>query len=490
MMSIHAISTVVALSCLMGSLAPDKADPAHEKLYVICASKQTRADADWRAVVDELAAKHDGKVVEYDGDVADARAHLARWMPDYVCFVARPEEAGRKFVVAVHRMMRRLDGDFYTDAVWAILTGYDAADAMRIAKRKAPLVVRRAAGSMGPGVFKKLDGGFASSESNPRQFWTREPGGKTVRHDVTPDPAQTLANAFNTMKPQMFVTSGHATEHDWQIGYNVRAGQFRHKNGQLRSISTNRKGYRINSPEPKVYLPAGNCLIGHIDRRDCMATAWMHSGGVHQMYGYTAVTFNGYMGWGTLRRFGSGACNLAEAFYWTNQHLLYDLHTKYPKLAGINFERHDNRAVGWLIRRHKLTRPNPKTGRPQWQKEATGLLWDRDCVAFYGDPAWDARMPKAKVPGTHAWSKVGKTWTLTVTPDKAGKGSKALDLFLPQRLTGLQMVAGKEHVQVVTDNFIWYRHAGKGTYTNGAPVTVRLKGTPMVRPRAGPVKPD
>ena len=36
-------------------------------------------------------------------------------MPRYACFVARPDEAGRQFVVAVHRMTRALDGDPYTD---------------------------------------------------------------------------------------------------------------------------------------------------------------------------------------------------------------------------------------------------------------------------------------------------------------------------------------------------------------------------------------
>ena len=50
--------------------------------------------------------------------------------------------------------------------------------------------------------------------------------------------------------------------------------------------------YPIHSTHPKVWLAIGNCLIGHIPDRQCMALAMMHSVGVYQMVGYTMVTDN------------------------------------------------------------------------------------------------------------------------------------------------------------------------------------------------------
>ena len=74
-----------------------------------------------------------------------------------------------------------------------------------------------------------------------------------------------------------FVTSGHATERDWQIGYRYRNGSFRSKAGQLYGLDTQGRKFPINSPNPKVYLPIGNCLMGNINGKDAMALAWMQS---------------------------------------------------------------------------------------------------------------------------------------------------------------------------------------------------------------------
>jgi len=68
---------------------------------------------------------------------------LRKCFPRYACFVARPEQVGRDFVRSVHQSTRRLDDDPYTDTFWGILTGYDAANALEIAARDRPLVVRK-----------------------------------------------------------------------------------------------------------------------------------------------------------------------------------------------------------------------------------------------------------------------------------------------------------------------------------------------------------
>jgi zinc protease len=482
MRGIRAILICAAMSMSQGIAAAGGIIPADKRLYVVAVSRETYGDPAWRQVANALVEKHDAKVVQYSGDVSLCRNELASWMPDYICFVARPQEAGRNFVVAVARMTRKLDDDPFTDAMWGILTGYEAADALRIAKRKEPLIIRRGASGAGPGHVWGLESCFASAETWPNRFWIKRPGEKGGEIEVKPDPAEALAGGFNTMRPQVFYTSGHATDHDWQIGYRVKAGQFRHKDGQLLAINTAGKVFKIDSPEPKVYLPAGNCLIGLVSGRDCMVTAWIHSGGVYQMYGYTAVTWNGLMGWGVKNSFAGGS-SLAESFYWTNQHLLRTLHEKYPQFAGIDFETYDHGKIEWLANRHKLVRIDPKTNRPELMRDPMALLWDRDCVAFYGDPAWEVRLPKGEPDWKQEWSGGKGAWTLTITPLKDDAGPGRVDLFLPERLTDVQVVKGKELVPVVTDNFIMASPRPKDGYKKDMPVVIGIAGKPMVRPR-------
>ena len=481
----YSAATVIALLCLSGCAglaAPGagRSVPAAERLYVVAVSARTYADfPDWRAVVDALAEKHHAKVVQYDGDVSSARTLLTAWMPDLVCFVARPEEAGRDFVVAVHRMMRKLDDDIYTDAIWGILTGYDASDALRIARRREPLIVTRGASGAGPGRVNQFQSGFGTSETMPKNFWIKKPDGQWDEQKVEPDPTESLVRGFNTMRPQFFVTSGHASEQDWQVGYNVAAGQFRNKDGQLYGINTQGKTFALTSPEPKVYLAAGNCLIGRINKRDCMATAWMHTGGVYQMYGYTAVTWFGRMGWGVLGTFMDGRHNLAESFYWVNQSLMRDLHANYPQFAKIDFETYEQDKIGWLANRHQIVRKN-KDGQSESWSDPMGLLWDRDVVAFYGDPGWDARMPKRPQDWTQEFTTRDGVTTFTFTPlaDKAGPG--AVEVFLPERLTDIEIVSGQGYKPVITDNFLTFvLPAGR---RKGVPVRVSFRGKPMVRP--------
>jgi hypothetical protein len=79
--------------------------------YAVVVSKKTYADAEWKKVVEALMKKHQAEVVEYDDKVDGALDSLKKSMPRYVCFVAKPEEAKREFVVAVSRLTRKLNDD-------------------------------------------------------------------------------------------------------------------------------------------------------------------------------------------------------------------------------------------------------------------------------------------------------------------------------------------------------------------------------------------
>jgi len=416
------------------------ATTSHAFDYVVVASDVTRSNPQWQAVVDALVAKHQARVVTYRDDVTSVRADLAKRLPTHVAFVAQPQEAGRKFVVAIHQMMRQLDNDPYADALWGIVTGYDAADALRIAQRREPLVVRSGGSGAGKGSVERLPQGFASYEGSKDKFWTWRDG-KMTEASVKPDAAKSLADGLNTMAPEVFITSGHATEKDWQIGYGFNGGSFRCERGQLYALNTEGKRFDIRSPTPKVYLPAGNCLIGHIPRADCMATAWMHSGGVYQMFGYTEVTWFGYMGWGTLDLFLSGRHNLAEAFFFNNQSLLHKLLTEKPT-----------------------------------ERDLKGLLYDRDIVVFYGDPAWDARMPRTDPGWTEQFANAAGKMTFTLTTTRNGKWpGRPVCAWLPQRVANPKIVAGQQHKPLVTDNFILLPLSGE--FKRGDRITITYTGT-------------
>jgi len=357
--------------------------------YVVAIDSESAKHPAWTRVAQALCEKHSGRIEVYPkGNVDTLLPQLRKSAPRHVCFVSAPECVGRELVVGAAQLIRRIDDDPFGDALWGIVTGYDAADALRMASHSEPFVVRNAATSMGGvGFFKEWDGGFASDEGNRNRFWVKGQDGQAICRHVEPDQAESLADAFNTISVDYWCTSGHASERNWQIVYNQNAGFIVHKNGFLYSRDTSGALFPILSLNPKVYVAAGNCLIGHIDKQDCMTTAWMHSGGVSQMVGYTVVTFYGFMGWGVKSLFESGRHSLAEAFFLNNQILLWKLNRLNPKLRDRRID-----PKGKFSTREMIVSMNGivKT------KDELGLFWDRDTVAFYGDPAWDVRCPEKR----------------------------------------------------------------------------------------------
>lgn len=407
---------------------------AEQPGYLIVVSAATRADPDWAEVVSALEAKHRDRgttVIEWRDTVAESAAPLAAAMPQHACFVARPQEAGRTFVAAVHAISRSLDDDPYGDVLWGILTGFDAANALSIAKTTEPLVIRRVTSGTEIAMDRVVEGEWFS-ELTPQRM-VRKPAGEEPEEVRGPgDTTAALASRLTEGHTDLFVTSGHATERDWQIGFAYRNGQFRSAAGRLVGIDTKGTKIPIVSANPKVWLPVGNCLAGHVDGGDALALAFMNSCGVRQMIGYTVPTWFGYAGWGCLDYFleQPGRFTLCEAFH-ANHHALV----------------------------HRLeTNADPKGER--------GLTFDRDVVAFYGDPAWDARMADGKLQLSQRLTERDGLFTLEVTPldgaqsyapvntNGSQRGGRPIVQFLPRRLGPVEVVDGMEWKPVVTDTFV------------------------------------
>jgi len=358
------IAAMTAACVTLPSFAAGAVAPTGK--YVVAADASTDAP-DWKKVVNALAGKHNAKVLRYNGvqGIPGLLSELRKIRPKYVCFVTRPEAAGRDFVSAATQAMRMIDDDPYGDAIWGIVTGYSVEDALKVVNAPKERKVRSVASSMGGSKFLDAwESGFASDEGKAENFWIKRPGGANEKVPTNGSIAKTLANAFNTLPVDYFVTSGHARERNWQIIYNQDKGMLVHTpEAGLRFVEPGgKKGYNLTNASLRVYLGAGNCLIGHVDSRACMATAWMRTAGVEQFAGYTVPSWYGFMGWGVKGLFERGRYSLPEARFLENERLLWTQKRKHPAS-------HDK-----------------------------GLAYDRDTFAFYGDPAQRIMFPTDKTP--------------------------------------------------------------------------------------------
>lgn len=416
-----------ALAILLALPAGAAEAPPQNSYYVVVAKESTMDDPAWREVVTVLQKKHAATLATYETSVDEVFPALKEEFPRHTCFVSPPAETSRAFVAKVHHLTRQLDDDIYTDTRWGILTGYDAANALAIARETKPLTVRKV-GSGTRFAMEMVEEGLWYDELVKNKMVRKNKGGTPETIKVEQDTTKALVDTLNEYKPDCFLTSGHATEGDWQLGFAYRNGFFRSKEGRMTGYDTQKNRFEVKSENPKVYLAIGNCLMGHIQGQDSMALAWMNSAGVRQMIGYTVPTWFGYAGWGCLDYFieQPGRYTLNEAFF-ANHHALVDLLGKAP---------------------------------------SKGLQSDRDVLAFYGDPAWEARM--ADLPKAWDQSLVEKdsTYTFEIKPNRgeatfkpidtngSQRGGRPIVAFLPKRLKNIEVVSGADLNPVITDDFI------------------------------------
>ena len=210
----HILARLLTILAILLALPLARAGAAPPCDYAVVVSKRTHEDPDWKKVVDALVKKHADKyhaqVIEYGTDVDESLAPLRRLFPRYAAFVAQPEEAGREFVVKVHRLTRKLDDDPYTDVLWGIVTGFSAADALRIAETGQPLEIHCAAAGTGINL-EMFDQGFWFNEGSDDEYTEKHKGGKAETKHGYADAAKPMIDMFAEYGPQLFLTSGHAT---------------------------------------------------------------------------------------------------------------------------------------------------------------------------------------------------------------------------------------------------------------------------------------
>ena len=260
------------------------------------------------------------------------------------------------------------------------------------ALKQEPLTVKRTVGNC-PIDLEKFDAGVWFSEFEKGVAFRKDTGmSKPMQEVCTGDTTALIVEELSTEREEekgvdMVITSGHATERDWNIGYAFKSGKFCCHAGQLYGCELS--GSKIDvkrTSSPKIFSAAGNCLMGHVSDENCMALGWMHSASVVQMVGYVVPTWFGYGGWGVHKYFinNPGSLTFAEAFFANQQSLLHELHSKYERHVGTTLEDHE--------RVYQRCFGTDKSVGESIPRECVGLLYDCDNVAFYGDPAWEARL--------------------------------------------------------------------------------------------------
>jgi zinc protease len=184
--------------------------------------------------------------------------------------------------------------------------------------------------------------------------------------------------------------------------------------------------------------------MGYIPDREAMALAWIHSAGVRQMTAYTVSTWYGHA-WGVNDYFLSGAHTYAESFFLNHQALLWRLEARFPVSARVNLEEYhieeDPQLLARLARRHGLS-----------HRDELGLLWDRDTIAFFGDPAWDARLEfQGQQVVEQTLSEKEGILTFEVVTRGAGSWHRPPAAVLPFRVKDVRILEG---AALVTENFV------------------------------------
>lgn len=397
-----AAAAACAASRMELAYASDGSPSGAQWTYAVVVSESAAADKEWRAVADALAAKYSTpdfgpgapfRSFTVVANPTNAVAALRKSWPRYVAFVVKPEEATSGTVFALHAMMKSLDADPYYDAVWGIVTGPTAAAALHAATA-APVHPRTALTTTGVDFRPYADATTISDAYAPgsMQEEYRRPdrpvaivekrgGGASSTRIVRGDTTAEFVAAWNSLDPELLVTSSHASQRNLEMPFSTgnivpRGGALwalpdkrliDYSTGQAASNATSAAASaRLAEPmRDKLWIAAGNCLIGDYADNGSMAAAMIGYGRTVQFMGYVKTTWFGEIGWESLAQFAERRATVAEAWYFAGQNLE-------RKLAAMDLAKRDTTLAG--------------------------RIWDRDATALWGDPAMDACLEEGRCP--------------------------------------------------------------------------------------------
>lgn len=466
---------ILVFACVVASLPAFAARRGRNAAceYVVMTSAEVRGDAAWMAVAEALQEKHGAELIFYSDAPRESLDALRELSPRYVAVVERPERLGCDFVMDLSRMSREVDDDIYADFLWGIVTGYDAAAAMRMVDNSTePLVVRNAVATIMELNSAKWFDRYAWVDDHDRGLWgeKRSAGGEVTTGRVEPEEVlPKFMELYAGYDPDLVVTAAHATERNLEMPFSL--GFIIPDDGRLvgsRSLSPDDSiGDLRSSGKRKVYFAVGNCLIGNVNNTpESMAIAWMNDADAAAMIGYVVTTWHGRNGWGGLKYWLTtpGRYTLAEAIYLNQQDMLCQMEGWNPAMLTENYPCFDGREFAEAS--EALTEILGE--RPA--HDQIGFWHDRDVLAFYGDPKWDVRLQQIEAENDYDVEvRVrGRKCTVTITThddfslDRMRgdrfKEEHVLDLpfscFFPERLNNPRLAEGQTWKAAVDENFL------------------------------------
>jgi hypothetical protein len=108
---------------------PASPDLSHTDYVIMCKSSLSG----WSSVINALHSKHsDYQDLTFVNKVSEKLGDLQTIKPKYVIIVIKPEDADPDFFDDVDSTMCQIDADEFEDAVWSVITGFSAADALAL----------------------------------------------------------------------------------------------------------------------------------------------------------------------------------------------------------------------------------------------------------------------------------------------------------------------------------------------------------------------
>lgn len=495
---------LLALACFV-ALAP-----AGAAEYLTLVTQGTAGDPAWKSAADKLAAKYGGTCEVWDSSEAGMLTLLKQHRPRYLAVIAKPQKFTASVVRSINRVTRQVDDDPWTDCRWGLLTGHSAAAVLRIIDTTEPLIIQRALATTGI-QLGLVDSALVLSDGGKGGYTRKQPGGKPEdgKWDETKQPGGTVgmfADYWNQHDPQLLVTSSHATQFNLEMPFGLgliasHGGQFHVLTMRQREQfakflggamftgnvddlgqwidSTNAPTLTGNPATPRVWVASGNCLIGDAKgTAESMVATALGTAGFRQFVGYVVPTWYGRGGWGTsgLWQSSCGGLSLSEAFYLNQQGLIDETITRFPGAQKVVFDSDDIQegmrkdrnfiqGINTVVRKLKVEQKD--------QKDLLGLIHDRDVVAFWGDPKWQAGFDAKRSPHAlqSSWSndQTGLTLTLTARADFDG----GYPLWLPQRIAKptLKLPEGAKVDALAADDFLLIR---KVTLKKGEQIRLKI----------------
>lgn len=473
--------------------------------YAVLMSKATAEDTEWRKIGEDLAARYEGKIILWDKTTQDAFTELKKEAPRYLAVIIKPEEATRELVNDLFRMTRRFNNDPYGDCIWGIITGRTPVDASKVADPSMePLVLKRAMGTTNYD-HKRFQHSFMITDWGPNESVEYKNNGVTDGKKTRPESPEGMAFLFadkwKEVDPQLVITSSHATQYNLEMPFSkgliasmdgrfhvlradqlkgfaqfLRGAMFDGSEKDLQNFIRNAKAPLLPVTEtPKVWIACGNCLFGNANSSpNSMVVTALSAAGCKQVIGYTVPSWYGKGGWGTLSLFFDNTpdTTLSEAWFLNNQVIIEETLRRYPGLMDVTFDEGElspkEKAAAQRVQKfyQEIAKRNYD---PEKDKDALGLVHDRDTVALYGDPAKVVLLDN-EAPAQSQWKCPSEflvkdnTATLEITADQAKKA--AFSFWYPRRMGNeweapVLVIEGKEmpikDIGVATEHFMLLR---------------------------------